>query len=485
VLGLAAVVVALVVVAAGTSVLVRSQPAAPHGLGVARALPSAAPSPTDTGPPRPGAAGAGDLYFPEDGNGGYDVGHYTLRIRYDPSTDRLDGRADLALTATHALSQFNLDFGALDITALRVDGTAAQWRREGDHELVVTPPTPVAAGRGFRVEVEYGGVPAGESFRHTANGAVVLGEPDSATTWYPANDHPRDKATYDFAVTVPDGLTAITNGVPDGSQVAEGWRTWRWSAKSPMASYLSMLMIGRFRIFESTHEGRPVFSAVDERLPAGGVADRAIQRTPEVTTFLATHFGPYPFEALGGVVTGEGGLSFALETQTRPVYPPTFFSGELAAATSIVAHEVAHQWFGDNVSLLQWRDIWLNEGFATYAQWLWEEHDGGQTAQRAFDRAYANPESSRVWRPAPGDPGKQGLFAGSVYVRGAMTVHALRVTVGDEAFFTLLKEWNSRRAHGHGTHAAFVDLAESLSGRQLDEFFQAWLFNQAKPPPPR
>jgi aminopeptidase N len=458
--------------------------------GAGRAVPaptgSSAPSgpPAADGPPRPGAPGVGDVYFPEDGNGGYDVGHYVLRVRYDPSVDRLAGRAELAVTATHALSRFNLDFGTLDIATLRVDGRDATWKREGEHELVVTPPAPLPAGRAFRVEMEYGGVPQGEGFRHTTDGALVLGEPDSAITWFPANDHPQDKATYDFEITVPDGLTAIATGVPGGSQVADGWRTWRWSVKSPMAPYLSMLAVGRYRVFEGTHEGLPVFSAVHERLPARGVAEQAIQRTPEVTAFLATQFGAYPFEALGGVVSGEAGLSFALETQTRPVYSPTFFTGTVAAATSIVAHEIAHQWFGDSVSLTQWRDIWLNEGFATYAQWLWEEHADGRPVQQSFDEVYAAPENSRAWTPPPGDPGKQGLFAASVYVRGAMTVHAVRLTVGDEVFFRLLKEWTRLHRHGNATLTQFIELSELLSGRQLDELFQAWLFTAAKPPRP-
>jgi aminopeptidase N len=328
-------------------------------------------------------------------------------------------------------------------------------------------------------------MPAGVGFHHTADGAVVIGEPESAASWYPSNDHPRDKATFDFEITVPDGLTAIANGVPRGSNAHDGLRTWRWSATSPMATYLTTMAVGKFRVFEGTDKGLPVFSAVDERLPAGGVADRAIQRTPDVTDFLATQFGPYPFEAIGGVVSAEPGLAFALETQTRPVYAPGFFDHGIAAASSIVAHEVAHQWFGNSVSLRQWRDIWLNEGFATYAQWLWEEHDGGRTAQQAFDAAYAADPNSKIWRPRPGDPGRDRLFSSSVYERGALTVHALRMTIGDDAFFKLLKEWPASRRNGSGAIGDFIALTKTISGQQLDTFFQSWLFTEAKPAYPR
>jgi aminopeptidase N len=449
--------------------------------GVARGLSSPVEPAAD---PQPGAAGAGDEYFPSMGNGGYDVGRYTLRLRYDPGTDVLSGQATIDATATQSLSRFNLDFAAFEISSLTVAGAAATFARDGSRELVVTPSAPVAKGATFRVEVAYSGKPGGE-FRHTSTGALALGEPSSAADWYPANEHPSDKATYDFEITVPEQLTVIANGVPGGVAPGPeaGWHTARWTATSPMAAYLSTLAIGNFRVFEETYEGRPVYSAVDARLPAGGIADQALRRTSEVTGYLATRFGPYPFEALGGVITAEK-LGYALETQTRPVYEASFFNRSLSEATSVVAHELAHQWFGDSVSVERWKDIWLNEGFATYAQWLWEEHDGGPSAQDAFDDTYRAPASADVWSPAPGDPSAGGLFSDSVYARGALTVHALRMTIGDDAFFRLLPEWTSSQRNGNGTTAEFVALAERISGKQLDDFFQTWLYTDTKPPYP-
>jgi len=476
VLGCALALVATLAVAgcerAGTVRPVASQPA------------SAAPS----GPPQPGAPGVGDPYFPGYGNGGYDVTHYNLEIRYDPVSDRIDGRAVVTARATQALSRFNLDFGTLPLSRVAVDGQPATSTHDGGRELTVTPAVPVRSGAEFRIELAYGGTPptTGDKggIRHTRNGVVIAGEPESAIDWYPSNDHPLDKAAFDFAITVPDGLTAIANGVPGGSTLADGWRTWKWSQRTPMATYLAVLAVGRFRVFESTHNGLPVFSAVDESIPAAR-ADAPIARTPEIVDFLATKFGPYPFEALGGIVTAES-LGFALETQTRPIYSLTFFLGEGSSVddrTSVIAHELAHQWFGDSVSVRHWRDIWINEGFATYAQWLWDEHLGRRTAQQSFDRVYAG--GDQVWSPPPGDPGKDRIFAASVYQRGAMAVHALRVAVGDEDFFSILRTFTAERKFGNASVADFVEIAEKVCGKQLDQLIQDWVYGTGRPAPPK
>jgi aminopeptidase N len=440
--------------------------------------------------PGPGAAGLGDPYYPGYGNGGYDVQSYRLEVRYDPGSGRLDGHEVISATATQNLSRFNLDFGALMIGAVKVDGAAARTERSGGLELTVIPAQPLSNGRRFTVDLGYGGTLGGGSdadgsFLHSAAGAVVVGEPESATDWFAANDHPLDKATYEFAVTVPAGLTAIANGIPGGSTSAGGWTTWRWSETLPMASYLATMAVGKYRIITGSYDGRPVYSAVATSIPPEQ-ADAAIARTPEIVDFLASRFGPYPFDAVGGIVPDEPRLRFALETQTRPVYSAGFFrQGSVDDKTWVIAHELAHQWFGDSVSVHFWRDIWLNEGFATYAEWLWSEHLGRGTAQEIFDRVYADPPDSKVWSPPPGDPGTKALFGASVYRRGAMTVHALRLTVGDLAFFEILRTWLRERSFGNGSTAEFEALAERVSGQKLHALFQAWLFDTGKPPKPQ
>jgi aminopeptidase N len=455
--------------------LARSQTAAP---------PTATRSPAD---PRPGAAGIGDPYYPDAGNGGYDVRSYRLELRYDPRSDQLDGHAVIDAVATQDLSRLDLDFGPLTVTGLTVNGAAARSAPAGTSELQVTPATGIAAGDPVEVDVRYGGKPGGagldHGFHRTADGAFVAGEPESAIDWFPSDDHPRDKATYDFAITVPAGLTAVANGVLQGRTTAGDWTTWRWREGAPMATYLATMAIGNFRVTTGTAAGVPLYSAVASAVPAQQ-ADEAIGRTGPIIEYLASVFGPYPFDAVGGIVVDAPKLGFALETQTRPVYSPAFFTeGSLLGKTAVIAHELTHQWFGDSVSLHDWRDIWLNEGFATYGQWLWTEHSGATSAQSAFEQTYQH-ISADAWRTPPGDPGVANLFGESVYNRGALTLHALRLTVGDDAFFKILREWAASMRHGNGTSAQFIALAGKVSGKSLDAFFAAWLYGKVKPPLP-
>ncbi|MEU7713609.1 M1 family metallopeptidase [Micromonospora chalcea] len=435
-----------------------------------------------------GAPGAGDPYFPSYGNGGYDVAHYTVKVRYDPETDKLNGTTTLRATATADLSAFNLDLAGLTVRSVSVDGAAAQHSRTGN-ELVITPATGLTSGNGFTAEIRYDGRPEalrtealGEGgWLHTSDGAIALGQPESASTWYPVNDHPSDKATYDIELTVPKGLTAVSNGVPKGKTTSGDWTTWKWSEGAPTASYLTTVAIGKFRVTTGEHKGRPVYSAVTTQLPQGA-PDRSIARTVEVADYLESVFGPYPFDSYGGVVIADERIRYALETQSRPVYSATFF--RQGDNTGVVAHELAHQWYGNSVSIQRWQDIWLNEGLATYAEWLWAEHSGSTTVQRTFDQKYAN-AGAQVWRTPPGKPGVENLFSRSVYERGGMTVHALRVAVGDTAFFSVLRTWAAERKNGNATTADFVALAERVSGKKLAKVFDPWLYGTERPPTPK
>ncbi|MFI5960116.1 M1 family metallopeptidase [Cryptosporangium sp. NPDC051539] len=434
----------------------------------------------------PGAASIGDPYFPTYGNGGYDVVGYDLKLRYDPSTATLSGTATITATATQGLSRFDLDLVELTASAVTVDGRTAA-HAERDDKLVVTPARGIPRGQKFTTVIAYSGKPvplendgeSGSGWLSTPDGGFAVGEPRSASAWFPVNDHPADKATFRLAMSVPDGLEVISNGRPGPRSSAGGRTTWRWSEDAPMASYLALIAIGHYRITTSTHQGKPLVIAIPEPLPADGPAAQSLSRTGEVADYLATQFGPYPFDAYGGVVLDDDRFGSAMETQSRPVYSNDFFRVE--PDTGLVAHELAHQWFGDSVSLHRWQDIWLNEGFATYAEWLWEEHTNAGSMQSTFDDLYTTID----WTVAPGRPGVNGLLDSTVYDRGAMVLYALRKTIGDRALTGLLKSWTTEHQGGNATTADFVTAAENAAGgRDLHAFFQAWLYGTTKPAAP-
>jgi aminopeptidase N len=443
-----------------------------------------------------GAPGIGDSYYPGYGNGGYDVRHYDLDLTYNPATNQLGGRASLSASFKKKLCSFNLDLVGLEVRRVKVDGMRAAWSRDGQ-ELVVTPRRPLKKRADSKIVVRYGGVPVAlrapdipgpTGFMATSDGAIIAGQPEVAATWYPVNDHPSDRASYSFEVTVPDGFEVVANGKPHGQDQRPGGLTaWRWEAREPMASYLATIDIGHWDVVRRrTDDGVPVYDAVDTAITGGLRAEieSSLGRQDEILDLLSGALGPYPFSTVGGIVDNEQPLGFALETQTRPVYSRLFWldRGRPANADYVVVHELAHQWFGDDVALDRWQDIWLNEGFATYAEWLWLQYEGQLTPQQFFQALYsAFPADDRFWSVAIGDPGPARLFDLAVYVRGAMTLHALRNAVGDRAFWRIVRRWASRKSRKAVTTEAFVALAERVSGQQLEELFETWLFTPQKP----
>ncbi|MFJ7151326.1 M1 family metallopeptidase [Streptomyces sp. NPDC100445] len=446
-------------------------------LAVAALIGAAGPA----APGTTGAPGAGDPYFPLSGNGGYHVRHYGLTLRYDTASRRLDATAVLTARATQRLTRFDLDLSGLTVTSVAVDHAPAAFRRDGQ-ELVVTPRHAPRRGREFRVTVAYHGTPrpvtdpdgSADGWIPTDDGAFVAGEPQGAMTWFPADNHPKDKASYDFTITVPRGRTAVANGVLLGQRTAHGRTTFRWRETRPMAAYLATATIGKFQVERyTTRDGVQVYNAVDPR--EARAAAPVLKKLPSVLEWESGLFGPYPYRAAGSIVDHAPDVGYALETQTRPLY-------DSAPDLATLVHESAHQWFGDSVSLTGWKDIWLNEGFATYAEWLYTEQHGGRTAQRAFDALYARPAGDALWAYPPGDPGGGArLFGTPVYARGAMALHELRRAVGDRDFLRVLRAWAGRHRDGHGTTAQFVRLAERTSGKRLEGLFHTWLYTRGKP----
>ena len=311
--------------------------------------------------------------------------------------------------------------------------------------------------------------------------AFVLSEPGGNFAWHPVNDHPLDKALFRVEVTAPSDLTVASGGLlVDMSDEGDGTTTWTYEPPDPMAPYLLPLAIGDLELIdEGEASGIPIRNAIDRDL-----LDRqdSFARTPQMMEVFIDLFGPYPFDAYGVLVV-DAVLGGALEQQTLSIFGQDFLrSGR--DFDDVVAHELAHQWFGNHVTLGAWEDIWLNEGFATYAQYLYFE---------AIDPTYdIDAEVERIRRfdqtllslPVPGDPGPDQLFATSVYFRGALTLHALRRTIGDDAFFDSISLYVERFGGANVTTEDYQAVVEEVSGQDLDDFFQAWLLDEALPPQP-
>jgi aminopeptidase N len=422
---------------------------------------------------RAGAGGVGDPYFPDAGNGGYDVDHYGLELRWDPTRRHLEGTTTIRAIATEALASFSLDLTGLDVTAVDVDDDPARWERPDDHELVVTPARTLRAEATFTAVVRYDGTPAPiagpaplePGFMTDGREVYVASEPNGAATFFPSNDHPTDKATYEIRVTVPDDLDVAANGllrdtIPDPGV---GTETWVFDAPDPMATYLVQVVVGNLRSEQLTGPaGLPIRNVYDA--DAGSGVRAAFEPQGEMIDFFDDLFGPFPFATYGAVVVDED-LGFALETQTLSLF------GSGVVGEPVVAHELAHQWFGDHVSVARWADIWLNEGFATYAQWLWSEHRGEGSVD-AIALAAARTPGLDV---PPADPGPDQLFHPTVYLRGALTLHVLRHELGDAAFFEVLRTWVDRYGGASATSADFEALAGEVGGHDLRPLFDAWL----------
>ncbi len=447
--------------------------------------PTAAPVPTSadfqTG------YGIGDPYFPGLGNPGYDVNNYVIALEVDPESGEISAKTSIEAVATSDLSSFNLDFQGFEIDSLTVDGSNADFTRD-DRELIITPRAPLQAGDEFTVEVAYHGVPQPAYFnaldfkmgwlQGTSKAINVLSEPDGASSWFPVNDHPLDKATYRFEVTVPQPWVVAATGnllgtTPEGDKVR-----YIWEMNKPMASYLASVNIDHYVLQESMGpDGVVIRNYIPDDVDP--MLTRNLDALPEMIEYFSNLFGPYPFDAYGVLVCDETVIpcqdgSLSLEAQSLSIHSPS----EYMLSETVLAHELAHQWFGDSVSLERWQDIWLKEGLATYSSWLWESRGYSLESLTAWakDQKENMPPNSKIGEPPPDE-----LYAWESYVGGAMVVHALRLQVGDEAFFNILRTYLERYKYGNAGTEEFIAVAEEVSRQELSAFFDSWLMQTELP----
>jgi aminopeptidase N len=423
-----------------------------------------------------------DPYFPRHGNEGYCVAHYDLTLNYRLAGNRLTGAAGLTARAEGPgpLAALALDLsGALRVERVLVDGARAKHVQRAD-KLHVTPPAPVPAGAGFRIEVKYAGAPRmiqsrfGElGWEQLTDGVLVASQPIGAPSWFPCDDRPDRKATYRIAVTAASAYHVAATGTLVGRVRVGANTTWTYRQEAPTATYLASVQMGRYSSLALP--GRvPQHLVVPPRFAAR--ARTAFAAQPRMIEVFESFFGPYPFDEYTAVVT-EDELEIPIEAQGMSVFGVNHLTTGWESER-LIAHELAHQWFGNSLTLAAWRDIWLHEGFAAYAEWLWSEASGRRSADehaRRWHRRLARMPQDLVLA----DPGPADLFDDRVYKRGALTLHALRLTVGDFAFLRILHEWTAGHRHGAVRTEDFVGLVTGATHNPVmtdpGAFFERWL----------
>jgi aminopeptidase N len=445
------------------------------------------PHPPSTSPlPLPrngkGTAGLNDPYYPQLGNGGYDVQHYTIDLAVDMQSNAISGTTAIQAIATQPLSAFNLDFAGLTISQITVNRQSASFARQGS-ELTITPTLALAQGISYTVTIAYAGVPTPVAdpglpaerigWVRYPPGVFVMSEPSGAMSWFPGNNHPRDKATYTLRVTVATPYVVAANGVLSAVIDHGTTRTYLWQVNQPMASYLATVCIAPFTMQHTQGpQGLPLINFFPKAVDPARLAD--FDKTPAMIDYFSAQIGPFPCDSYGAIVLADDKFNLALESQGRALF------GLPVAHEQVIAHELAHQWFGDSVSPATWQDVWLNEGFATYFQYLWQEHSEGAAAfTQSMAELYNYSQEAHL--PTPARPAPHQLFAPTVYVRGAWVLHALRLQVGDERFFQIVRTYYGRFRYGNASTQDFIAVATEVSGQDLQAFFARWLYGAEVP----
>lgn len=426
-----------------------------------------------------------DSYTGVDFNLGFEVTHYDLDLTYRVEPNLLQGEAVLHIRALEALDKLTVDLGgamvARRITAKHAP-RVAKFRLSGG-KLRLNFADVIAEGQELELCIRYGGAPRplrtpwGDiGWEETESGSLVASQPNGAPSWFPCDDTPSAKATYDIRITADDPFVVISNGKLVSRRRAGGSMTrWHYRVKHPMATYLATVQVGEYIDIPL---GPNVRAWAPARLKQ--VVLEEFTQQQEMVDFYSALFGHYPFADYQVVITDDE-LEIPLEAQGMSIFGSNHVKGD-HAFERLIAHELSHQWFGNSVGLSEWKDIWLNEGFACYCEWLWFEHAHGRPAHESA-RSHYQVLARKKQDILLSDPGTHDMFDDRVYKRGALTVHALRRLLGDELFFLTVREYLSAAQHSTVAPDDLISRlrAVAVDPSAVDALLDEWLNQEALP----
>ncbi|MCV7299827.1 M1 family metallopeptidase [Mycobacterium barrassiae] len=426
-----------------------------------------------------------DPYLPANGNFGYRVSRYELDLEYKVAINRLTGTATITAVTLAALRTFTLDLShAFTVTKVTVNGRRPERFRSSQNKLHIGLSEALPAGAAMSIVVRYGGTPKpihslwGEvGFEELTEGVLVAGQPNGAASWFPCDDHPSAKAIFAIRISTESPYYALANGELVSRRARAGMTTWTYEQAEPTSTYLVTLQIGMYNRHRMAKNGVQMHAVLPDRLRHN--FDRDFADQPKMMKLFVKLFGPYPLATGYTVVVTDDDLEIPLEAQGISIFGANHCDGN-GSAERLIAHELAHQWFGNSVTAQRWRHIWLHEGFACYAEWLWSEHSGGRSAdewaQHYYQRLADSPQNLIL-----ADPGARDMFDDRVYKRGALTLHVLRRRLGDDNFFALLRDWTARHRHSTVVTDDFTGLASNYTNDSLRPLWAAWLYSPELP----
>jgi aminopeptidase N len=427
-----------------------------------------------------------------------DVKHYRLQIQLEPEPARIAGTVTIEAETLSAVSAVNIDAQSnLIVDDVRLDGARRSFQRTGS-QITLNFPDALAAGRKFTVAIEYHGAPTTSNLlgggmlvsKHGPDNATVmatLSEPYAAPTWWPCIDNAQDKATAEIEITVPQSFQAASNGTLVKEQTnADRTTTYYWREDYPIATYLVSVAATNYMKFEDTYRALDgvttmplVYYVYPEHIDFARLKFGVTRRAMEI---FAPLFGEYPFlrEKYGMAEFPWGG---AMEHQTITSMGASVVGSISNGGQSIIAHELSHHWWGDLVTMRTWNDIWLNEGFATYAEVLFFERFSNLNPGDLMSRSYDDGEVNGRMAGTVNAENINNPFddRGAIYTKGGWVLHMLRHVLGDEKFFDALKDYREQFAYGNASTSDFQQVCESHYGAPLDWFFQQWIYARARP----